>query len=84
MLVRAGVDFPIPFSSAVPVETHRGGVVPQLPVDGTHDAAAVPALRWGHAIAPAGPDRMTEAAAAAAPVRTAAWPLSGSPVEAAA
>ncbi len=57
------------------------------PVDGTHDAGAVPALRWGRGIAPAGrtgPNRMTEAAAAAAPVRTAAWPLHGSPVEAAA
>ena len=57
------------------------------PVDGTHDAGAVPALRWGRGIAPAGrtgPNRVTEAAAAAAAVRTAAWPLHGSPVEAAA
>jgi 2,3-bisphosphoglycerate-independent phosphoglycerate mutase len=57
------------------------------PVDGTHDAGPVPALRWGQGIARtgrAGPNRMTEAAAAAAPVRTAAWPLHGTPVEAAA
>ena len=54
------------------------------PVDGTHDAGPVPALRWGRGVAPAGPDRMTEAAAAAAAVRTAAWPLHGTPVEAAA
>jgi hypothetical protein len=37
VLVRAGVDFPIPFSSAVPVETQRGGVVPELPIDGAQD-----------------------------------------------
>ena len=47
------------------------------PLDGTHDAGAVPALRWGRGIAPAGPDRMTEAHSAGAPVRPAAWPLHG-------
>ena len=47
------------------------------PVDGTHDAAAVPALRWGRGIAHAGPDRMTEAHSAVAPVRPPAWPLHG-------
>ena len=47
------------------------------PLDGTHDAGAVPALRWGRAISPAGPDRMTEAATTGAPVRPAAWPLHG-------
>ena len=47
------------------------------PHDGTHDAGAVPALRWGRAISPAGPDRMTEAATTGAPVRPAAWPLHG-------
>jgi 2,3-bisphosphoglycerate-independent phosphoglycerate mutase len=47
------------------------------PLDGTHDAGAVPALRWGRAITPAGPGRMTEAASAGAPVRPAAWPLHG-------
>jgi 2,3-bisphosphoglycerate-independent phosphoglycerate mutase len=47
------------------------------PLDGTHDAGAVPALRWGRGIAPAGPDRMTEAATTGAPVRPAAWPLHG-------
>jgi len=47
------------------------------PLDGTHDAVPVPALRWGHGIAPAGPDRMTEAHSAGAPVRPATWPLHG-------
>jgi len=50
------------------------------PLDGTHDAGAVPALRWGRGIAPAGragPNRMTEAHSAGAPVRPAAWPLHG-------
>ena len=47
------------------------------PLDGRHDAGAVPALRWGHGIAPAGPDRMTEAHSAGAPVRPATWPLRG-------
>jgi 2,3-bisphosphoglycerate-independent phosphoglycerate mutase len=47
------------------------------PLDGMHDASAVPALRWGRGIAPAGPGRMTEAASACAPVRPAAWPLRG-------
>jgi 2,3-bisphosphoglycerate-independent phosphoglycerate mutase len=47
------------------------------PLDGAHDAAAVPALRWGGGIAPAGPRRMTEAACARAPVRPPAWPLRG-------
>lgn len=45
------------------------------PVDGTHDAAPVPALRWGAGVAPAGPDRMTEAAAARAAVVAPSWPL---------
>jgi 2,3-bisphosphoglycerate-independent phosphoglycerate mutase len=55
------------------------------PFDGTHDADAVPALRWGRGIAHAGPDRMTEAHSADAPVRPPAWPLHGSArVEAAA
>jgi 2,3-bisphosphoglycerate-independent phosphoglycerate mutase len=55
------------------------------PLDGAHDAAAVPALRWGRGIAPAGPRRMTEAACARAPVRPPAWPLHGAAlVEAAA
>jgi 2,3-bisphosphoglycerate-independent phosphoglycerate mutase len=55
------------------------------PLDGAHDAAAVPALRWGPGIAPAGPRRMTEAACARAPVRAPAWPLHGAAlVEAAA
>ena len=43
------------------------------PVDGTHDAAPVPALRWG--AGSAGPDRMTEAAVADAPVLPPSWPL---------
>jgi 2,3-bisphosphoglycerate-independent phosphoglycerate mutase len=47
------------------------------PLDGAHDAAAVPALRWGRGISPAGPDRMTEAHSASAPVRPATWPLHG-------
>ena len=47
------------------------------PLDGTHDAGAVPALRWGRGVAPAGPDRMTEAHSAGAPVRPATWPLRG-------
>jgi 2,3-bisphosphoglycerate-independent phosphoglycerate mutase len=55
------------------------------PFDGTHDANAVPALRWGRGIAHAGPNRMTEAHSAGAPVRPPAWPLRGSArVEAAA
>jgi 2,3-bisphosphoglycerate-independent phosphoglycerate mutase len=55
------------------------------PLDGAHDVAAVPALRWGGGIAPAGPRRMTEAACARAPVRRPAWPLHGAAlVEAAA
>jgi len=55
------------------------------PLDGTHDAGAVPALRWGRGVAPAGPSRMTEAACARAPVRPPAWPLHGAAlVEAAA
>jgi 2,3-bisphosphoglycerate-independent phosphoglycerate mutase len=55
------------------------------PRDGAHDDAAVPALRWGAGIAPAGPRRMTEAACARAPVRPPAWPLYGAArVEAAA
>jgi 2,3-bisphosphoglycerate-independent phosphoglycerate mutase len=47
------------------------------PLDGTHDAGAVPALRWGRGIEPAGPGRMTEAHSAGAPVRPAGWPLHG-------
>ena len=50
------------------------------PLDGTHDAGPVPALRWGRGIAAAGragPNRMTEAHSAGAPVRPAAWPLHG-------
>jgi 2,3-bisphosphoglycerate-independent phosphoglycerate mutase len=47
------------------------------PLDGTHDAGAVPALRWGRGVAPAGPDRMTEAHSVGAAVRPAAWPLHG-------
>jgi 2,3-bisphosphoglycerate-independent phosphoglycerate mutase len=58
------------------------------PLDGTHDAGAVPALRWGPMIAPAGragPNLMTEAACARAPVRPPAWALHGAAlVEAAA
>jgi 2,3-bisphosphoglycerate-independent phosphoglycerate mutase len=55
------------------------------PFDGTHDAGAVPALRWGRGIAPAGPQRMTEAASAGAPVLVPVWPLHGAAlVEAAA
>ena len=55
------------------------------PLDGAHDDDAVPALRWGAGIAPAGPRRMTEAACARAPVRPPAWPLYGAArVEAAA
>ena len=55
------------------------------PLDGTHDAGAVPALRWGRGVAPAGPDRMTEAYSAGAAMRPAAWPLHGATrVEAAA
>jgi len=55
------------------------------PLDGTHDAGAVPALRWGRGVAPAGPDRMTEAHSAGAAMRPAAWPLHGATrVEAAA
>jgi 2,3-bisphosphoglycerate-independent phosphoglycerate mutase len=55
------------------------------PFDGTHDAGAVPALRWGRGIAPTGPQHMTEAACADAPVRPPAWPLRGAAlVEAAA
>jgi 2,3-bisphosphoglycerate-independent phosphoglycerate mutase len=45
------------------------------PLDGTHEAGAVPALRWGPEIAPAGPDRMTEAACVRAPMRPPAWAL---------
>ena len=53
------------------------------PVDGTHGAAPVPALRWGAGIA--GPARMTEAAVADAPIRPPSWPLrSAALVEAAA
>jgi 2,3-bisphosphoglycerate-independent phosphoglycerate mutase len=69
-----------PLSDAV---AHAGGTLAVCPdhgtdpVDGTHDAAAVPALRWGRGIAHAGPDRMTEAHSAGAPVRPAAWPLHG-------
>jgi 2,3-bisphosphoglycerate-independent phosphoglycerate mutase len=77
-----------PLSDAV---AHAGGTLAVCPdhgtdpVDGTHDAAAVPALRWGRGIAHAGPDRMTEAHSADAPVRPPAWPLHGSArVEAAA
>jgi 2,3-bisphosphoglycerate-independent phosphoglycerate mutase len=50
------------------------------PLDGAHDAGAVPALRWGRGIEPAGragPNRMTEAHSAGAPVRPAGWPLHG-------
>jgi 2,3-bisphosphoglycerate-independent phosphoglycerate mutase len=50
------------------------------PLDGTHDAGPVPALRWGRGIAAAGragPNRMTEAHSVGAPVRPAAWPLHG-------
>ena len=55
------------------------------PLDGAHDAGAVPALRWGRGVGPVGPDRMTEAHSAGAPVRSAAWPLHGAArVEAAA
>jgi 2,3-bisphosphoglycerate-independent phosphoglycerate mutase len=55
------------------------------PLDGKHDAGAVPALRWGRGVAPAGPDRMTEAHSAGAAMRPAAWPLHGAArVEAAA
>ena len=55
------------------------------PFDGVHDADAVPALRWGDGIAPIGPQRMTEAASAGAPVCPPAWPLHGAAlVEAAA
>jgi 2,3-bisphosphoglycerate-independent phosphoglycerate mutase len=55
------------------------------PLDGTHDPGAVPALRWGRRVAPAGPDRMTEAHSAGAAVRPATWPLHGAArVEAAA
>jgi 2,3-bisphosphoglycerate-independent phosphoglycerate mutase len=67
-----------PLSDAV---ARAGGTLPVCPdhgtdpFDGTHDRAMVPALRWGHGIAPAGPDRMTEAASAGAPVRPPAWPL---------
>jgi len=55
------------------------------PFDGTHDAGAVPALRWGRGIAHTGPQRMTEAACTDAPVRPPVWPLRGAAlVEAAA
>ena len=55
------------------------------PLDGSHDAGAVPALRWGRGVAPAGPDRMTEAHSTGAAMRPAAWPLHGAArVEAAA
>jgi hypothetical protein len=45
------------------------------PLDGAHDAAPVPALRWGAGVAAAGAERMTEAATAGAPVHPASWPL---------
>jgi 2,3-bisphosphoglycerate-independent phosphoglycerate mutase len=45
------------------------------PRDGSHDAAPVPALRWGARVSSGGPARMTEAAVADAPVRPPSWPL---------
>jgi 2,3-bisphosphoglycerate-independent phosphoglycerate mutase len=55
------------------------------PRDGSHDAAPVPALRWGARVSSGGPARMTEAAVADAPVRPPSWPLgSAALVEAAA
>lgn len=43
------------------------------PLTGRHDSNPVPGLRWGAGIAPAGPDRMNERAAAAATVRPPEW-----------
>jgi 2,3-bisphosphoglycerate-independent phosphoglycerate mutase len=72
-----------PLSDAV---AHAGGTLAICPdhgtdpLDGMHDAGPVPALRWGRGIEPAGragPNRMTEAHTAGAPVRPAAWPLHG-------
>jgi 2,3-bisphosphoglycerate-independent phosphoglycerate mutase len=45
------------------------------PRTGEHDAGPVPALRWGAGIEPAGPDRLTERAAARTAVRSPTWPL---------
>ncbi len=45
------------------------------PLDGAHDGAPVPALRWGAGIAASGAQRMTEAATAGAPVHPPSWPL---------
>jgi hypothetical protein len=33
-MVRAGVGLPVPFPSAVPVETQHGGIVLERPTDG--------------------------------------------------
>jgi hypothetical protein len=33
-MVRAGVGLPVPYSSAVPVETPHGGVIPERSTDG--------------------------------------------------
>jgi 2,3-bisphosphoglycerate-independent phosphoglycerate mutase len=50
------------------------------PATGAHGGDPVPALRWGAAIAAAGPDRLTERAVAAAPLHGADWPLYGTRV----
>ena len=39
MLVRAGVDLPVPFAAAIPVETQRGRIVSKLPIDGAQDGS---------------------------------------------
>jgi 2,3-bisphosphoglycerate-independent phosphoglycerate mutase len=52
------------------------------PRTGAHDAAPVPALRWGAGVEPAGADRMTERASADAAVHAPDWPLAGARVEA--
>lgn len=49
------------------------------PATGAHGAGPVPALRWGATIAPAGPSRLTERAAATAPLHAPDWPLRGAP-----
>ncbi len=73
-LERLDAELLAPLREAVRAASGRLTVCPDHftdPFNGQHDGAPVPAVVWGAGVSPAGPNRLTERAAAAAPVASA-------------
>jgi 2,3-bisphosphoglycerate-independent phosphoglycerate mutase len=72
VLERVDAELLAPLREAVRATGARLTVCPDHltdPADGRHDGAPVPAVAWGEGVEPSGPDRLTERAAAGAPVQ---------------